>query len=460
MRERADIMKVMKFGGTCVGNSAMISNVEEVIEKEKEEKVIAISAVAGVTNQLIDFTSRFHKDEEIEAFVDEIRKEHMKLLPQPLSSCEKDQEALEHRLQKLQTLLYGVSYTEEITPRTKDLIVVTGERLSAVILAARLKARKINAAAFNSEDIGIVTDGVHGNATADLAECEKSVGPKIHTLLKAGVTPVVTGFFGISKEGHVTTFGRSGTDYTAAVLANSCNASLVEIWKDVDGFMTADPKMVPEAKQIDKLSYDEAAELAYFGAQVLHPRGVFPVMRKKIPIAIKNVLKPDDPGTLICSDSSTRKSVLKSVSYLKKIATIKIFGTGAGYKEGFLADVTKGLADAGINIYSATTSQTCVAMLVEEGDVHRAKRILEHLLGGYYERIDVHENSALVCVVGSGLGTTRGIAARVFNSVSNEDINIDLISAGASPVAYHFTVDKKDLQKTIRAIHTEFFLKQ
>ncbi|HUW43305.1 MAG TPA: hypothetical protein VMW02_03615, partial [Thermoplasmata archaeon] len=152
-------MKVMKFGGTCLGNSTMISKVEEVIEKEKEEKVIAVSAVAGVTNQLIDFIDRFHKDEEIEAFVDEIRKGHMKLLPQPLSGYEKDQEALEHRLQKLLTLLYGVSYTEEITPRTRDLIVVTGERLSAVILAARLKARKINAAAFNSEDIGIVTDG-------------------------------------------------------------------------------------------------------------------------------------------------------------------------------------------------------------------------------------------------------------------------------------------------------------
>lgn len=453
-------MKVMKFGGTCVGNTSMITKVEEVIEREKEEKVIAISAVAGVTNQLLDFIAKFHKDDEIEAFVDDLRKQHLKLMPATTGEFAKDCEALEMRLQKLENLLYGVSYTEEITPRTKDLIVVTGERLSVVILAARLKARKVNAAAFNSEELGIVTDGVHGNATADYEECEKMVGPKIHTLLKAGVTPIVTGFFGVSKDGHVTTFGRSGTDYTAAVLASSCKASVVEIWKDVDGFMTADPKMVPEAKQIDKLSYDEAAELAYFGAQVLHPRAVFPVMRKKIPIVIKNVVKPDDPGTFICSDAPTKKNILKSVSFLKKVATIKVFGTGAGYKEGFLADITKGLADRGINIYSATTSQTCVAMLVEEGDVHKAKQTLEQLLGGYYERIDVHENTALVCVVGAGLGTTRGIAARVFNAVAKEDVNIDLISAGASTVAYHFTVDKKDLQKTVKAIHTEFFVKQ
>ena len=453
-------MKVMKFGGTCIGNSSMISKVEEVIEREKEEKVVAISAVAGVTNQLLDFIAKFHKDEEIEAFVEDLKKLHVKLMPQNQGEFAKDYEVLDARLQRLQMLLYGVSYTEEITPRTNDLIVVTGERLSAIILAARLKAMKVNAAAFNSEELGIMTDGVHGNATANLEECEKLVGPKIHTLLKAGVIPVVTGFFGVSKEGHVTTFGRSGTDYSAAVLASSCKASIVEIWKDVDGFMTADPKMVPEAKQIDKLSYDEAAELAYFGAQVLHPRAVFPVMRKRIPIAIKNVMKPDDPGTLICHDVSTKKNILKSVSFLKKVATIKVFGTGAGYKEGFLADITKGLADKGINIYSATTSQTCVAMLVEEGDVHKAKDTLEHLLGGYYERIDIHENSALVCVVGAGLGTTRGIAARVFNAVASEDVNIDLISAGASTVAYHFTVDKKDLQKTIKAIHTEFFVKQ
>ena len=452
-------MKVMKFGGTCVGNSAMITKVEDVIANEKGEKVVAVSAVAGVTNQLLDFIANFHNDEEVESFVEEIKKQHVKLMPQNLCDFEKDLEALYTRLQKLQMLLYGISYTEEITPRTKDLIIVTGERLSAILLAARLRARKVNAAAFNSEELGIITDGVHGNATADYEECEKLVGPKIHTLLKAGVTPVVTGFFGVSREGRVTTFGRSGTDYSAAVLANACKASIVEIWKDVDGFMTADPKMVPEAKQIDKLSYDEAAELAYFGAQVLHPRAVFPVMRKRIPIAIRNVMKPEDPGTLICNDVSTRKNILKSVSYLKKVATIKVFGTGAGYKEGFLADITKGLADRGINIYSATTSQTCVAMLVEEGDVMKAKQTLEHLLGGYYERIDVHENTALVCVVGAGLGTTRGIAARVFNAVANEDVNIDLISAGASTVAYHFTVDKKDLQKTIKAIHTEFFLK-
>ncbi|MDH4123335.1 MAG: aspartate kinase [Thermoplasmata archaeon] len=451
-------MKVMKFGGTCVANSAMITKVEEVIEKEKEDKVITLSAVAGITNQLIDFISSFHKDEEIDAFVEELRKNHVKLLPEGNEQLLKEAtEALDTRLRKLSSLLYGVSYTEEITPRTRDMIISMGERLSVVILASRLKARGINASNFNSDEIGIITDGVHGNATADMNECEKSVGPKIHALLKAGVTPVVTGFFGISKNGHVTTFGRSGTDYSASVLARSCNASVVEIWKDVDGFMTADPKMVPEAKQVDRLSYEEAAELAYFGAQVLHPRAVFPVLQKKIPIAVRNVTRPDDPGTIICNDTSTKKSILKSVSFLKKIATIKVFGTGAGYKEGFLADITQALAEANVNIYSATTSQTCVAMLLEEGDVHMAKKTLEHILGGYYERIEIHENSALVCVVGAGLGSTRGVAARVFNAIANQGVNIDLISAGASTVAYHFTVDKKDVQKTIRAIHNEFF---
>lgn len=454
-----DIMKVLKFGGTCVGTSAMISKVEDIIHREQEPKAVALSAIAGITNQLIDFLGKFHKDEEIDTFIDELMRTHTKLLPENEDLKKEAVEALDTRLKKLSSLLYGVSYTEEITPRTRDLIISMGERLSVIVLAARLKAHGLNAAAFNADELGIITDGVHGNATALLDECEKSVGPKIHALLKAGVIPVITGFFGISKDGHVTTFGRSGTDYTASVLASACGSSIVEIWKDVDGFMTADPKLIPTARPVDRLSYEEAAELAYFGAQALHPRAVFPVLQKKIPIAIRNVLKPDDPGTLICNDISTKKNILKSVSFLKKIATIKVFGTGAGYKEGFLADIAQALAEAEINIYSATTSQTCVALLVDEHEVNRAKKILEHILGGYFEKIEVHENSALVCVVGAGLGSTRGVAARVFNAVANEGVNIDLISAGASTVAYHFTVDKKDLQKTVRAIHSEFFEK-
>jgi len=456
--EESDNMKIMKFGGTCLRNNDMISKVEDAIKREKEDRVIVVSAIAGITDRLVEFMKGFHTDEEIEAFVEELGKAHRTLLPRPNKPIFKDgSEAIELRLSKLLTLLYGVSYTEEITSRTGDLILSMGERLSSIILATRLKARGLNAAFFNSDELGITTDGVHGNATANLIECEKNVGPKIHALLKAGVIPVVTGYFGISNEGFVTTFGRGGTDYTASVLGYACHASVIEIWKDVDGFMSADPGLVSEATQVDELSYEEAAELAYFGAKVLHPRTVYPAMKKKISIVIKNLLKPKESGTLICQNTLKRKNVLKSVSFLKNIATIKVFGTGAGYKTGFLADISEGMANAGVNIYSATTSQTCIAMLVDKADSKRTKKLLEHYLGGYYERIESIEETALVCAVGEGLGSTRGIAARVFKAVAAKNVNVDLISAGASTVAYHFTIDNKDLQKAIRAIHSEFF---
>lgn len=452
-------MKVMKFGGTCMGNDDMMTKVEDVIAREKEEKVIVVSAVAGVTDSLSSFMENIHTDEEIENYVKDLKKQHLKLLPSNEKLIKDAIQAVDQRFNKLENLLYGVSYTEEITPRTRDLIISMGERLSSIVLATRLRARGLNSSFFNSDELGIITDGVHGNATADLNECERSVGPKISALIKAGVTPVVTGFFGISPGGHVTTFGRGGTDYSASVLGYACNASVIEIWKDVNGFMTADPKMAPDAKQVEKLSYEEAAELAYFGAKVLHPRTVFPAMEKDIPIAVKNVLKRDSPGSMIFKNSAKRRNVLKSVSYLKNIATIKVFGTGAGYKTGFLRDISETLSEADINIYSATTSQTCVAMLIEKADAKKAQDILERMLGGYYERIEVMENIALICTVGSGLASTRGIAARVFKVVAANDVNVDLISAGASTVAYHFTIDKKDLQKTIKAIHSEFFPK-
>jgi len=447
----------MKFGGTCLGSNEMMSKVEDVIRAEKDNKVVVVSAVGGVTDRLVGFMESFHSDDEIDAFIKELKKIHTKLLPSDKELHATALKDMKQRFDKLENLLYGVSYTEEITPRTRDLIVSMGERLSSIVMATRLKAKDVSAAFFNADELGIITDGYHGNATADLKECEKNVGPKIRALIKADVTPVVTGFFGISEEGHVTTFGRGGTDYSASVLGRASGASVIEIWKDVDGFMTADPKMAPNARQVEKLSYEEAAELAYFGAKVLHPRTVFPAMEKDIPVAIRNVLKPDSPGTIICRDTSKRKNVLKSVSFLKDIATIKVYGTGAGYKRGFLADITEGMADAGINIYSATTSQTCVAMLVDKSEVKNAKKILEHLLGGYYENIEVQENIALICAVGAGLASAKGIAAKTFNVISLNGVNVDLISAGASTVAFHFTINKKDLEITIRKLHDEFF---
>lgn len=451
----------MKFGGTCLGSEDAVQRVVNVIKAEKERKIVVVSASGGVTNSMKDFVSKPRHEKEIDDFLLALKEKHVGMLPKKDGHIRKEAlDLIDAKMTKLERLLYGVTYTEELTPRTNDLILSFGERLSAVVVSSLLKHDGLNATPLESDTLGMITNDQHGNAVAILDECEKNMAPPLENALKNGMVPVVTGFFGITASGHVTTVGKSGTDYSAAVVAYSTQANPVEIWKEVDGFMSADPKLVKGAFLLDYLSYEEAAELAYFGAQVLHPRAVQPAKLKGIDIVIKNLYQPGAPGTVIGSSRFARENIIKSVSYLPNIATVKVYDTGAGYKSGFLADITACLHKANVNIFSATTSQTCAAVLIDEADVTTAKKAIKAVIGTVGEDFEVISDMALVCTVGEGFGRTKGIAARVFNAVAAKDVNVDLISAGASMVAYHFTVDRKDLKNTVVAIHDEFWGKE
>ena len=453
-------MKVMKFGGTCLGTEDTLQRVAKVVKDEKERKIVVVSASAGVTNSIKDFISKPRQEKEIDDFILMLKLRHVEMLPKKDGQDRKESlELIDSKITKLERLMYGVTYTEELTPRTNDLILSFGERLSAVVLAARLNHEGLDAAPMEADALGLITNEHYGNAVAILDECQKNMGPTLENAVKRNVVPVVTGFFGITKSGHVTTVGKSGTDYTGAVVAYATGARPLEIWKEVDGFMSADPKIVKGAFLLERLSYEEAAELAYFGAQVLHPRAVQPARLKGIEIVIKNLFKPSSPGTVIGTDKLARKDIIKSVSYLPNVATLKVYDTGAGYKSGFLADITACLFKANINIFSATTSQTCAAVLIDESDISAAKKAIKAVIGDVGENFEVVPGMALICTVGEGFGSTKGIAARVFNAVAAKNVNVDLISAGASMVAYHFTVDRKDLKNTITAVHDEFWAK-
>ncbi len=451
-------MKVMKFGGSCLGTEDALQRVAKVVKDEKERKIVVVSASAGVTNAIKDFVSKPRQEKEIDDFLLTLKLRHVDMLPKKDGPARKETlELIESKITKLERLMYGVTYTEELTPRTNDLILSFGERLSAIVVAARLIHEGLHSAPMETDALGMITNEHHGNAVAILDECQKNMAPPLDAAVKKDIVPVVTGFFGITKTGHVTTVGRSGTDYTGAVVAYATGARPVEIWKEVDGFMSADPKLVKGAFLLDRLSYEEAAELAYFGAQVLHPRAVQPARLKGIEIVIKNLFKPTSPGTVIGTDRFARKDIIKSVSYLPNVATLKVYDTGAGYKSGFLADITACLFKANINIFSATTSQTCAAVLIDESDISAAKKAIKAVIGDVGENFEVVPGMALICTVGEGFGATKGVAARVFNAVAAKNVNVDLISAGASMVAYHFTVDRKDLKNTITAIHDEFW---
>lgn len=404
------------------------------------------------------FVTAPRREDEIDDFLMGLKQRHIDLLPRRDGDARRESlDMIEKKITKLDRLLYGVMYTEELTPRTYDLILSAGERLSAVVVAARLSHAGLDAVAMETDALGLVTNNEHYNAVAILGECEKNLRPTLESAVGKGMVPVVTGFFGVTKNGHVSTFGRSGTDYTASVIAYSLKSGPIEIWKEVDGFLSADPKIVKDAFLIDRLSYEEAAELAYFGAQVLHPRAVQPARQRGIEIIIKNLYDPKSPGTYIGNSKATRKDVIKSVSYVPKVATLKIYDTGAGYKSGFLSDISTCLKNEDINLFSATTSQTCVAVIIDDNDVPAAKRAMKTHIAGVGETFEIESGRALVCTVGEGLGRTKGVAARVFRAVASKNVNVELISAGASTVAYHFTVDQKDLKKTVREIHKEFF---
>ena len=451
-------MKIIKFGGTCLGSEDALQRVAKIVRDEKEQKIVVVSAASGVTNSLKEFMSKPRNEKEIDDFLLTTKLRHVDMLPKKDGGIRKEAlEMIEAKITKLERLLYGITYTEELTPRTNDLILSFGERLMAIVVAAKLDHLGLDAVPMEADALGLVTSEHHGNAVALLDKCEKNVGPTLESAAKKGIVPVVTGFFGITESGHVTTVGRSGTDYSAAVIAYATNSKPIEIWKEVDGFMSADPRLVKDAFQIDRLSYEEAAELAYFGAQVLHARAVQPARLKGIDIVIKNLYKPDNPGTIIGGSKQARKEIIKSVSYLSNMATLKVYDTGAGYKSGFLADISASLSKFGVNVFSAATSQTCVAILIDENDVPNAKKAVKSIIGGAGESFEINPGVALVCTVGEGFGYTKGVAARVFKAVAAKSVNVDLISAGASMVAYHFTVDRKDLKNTINAIHDEFF---
>jgi aspartate kinase len=453
-------MKVLKFGGSSLKDGASMMSVGEIIASDNEEKVIVVSAIQGITDSLLDFMSKVRREEEVQQFIRTLRDRHLKLLTEVAGSMDVKQTAVSHltaQLVRLERILYGIIYLEELTPRTRDLVQSFGERMSVIMMAAMLQEMGVNAVPVEADELGIITDGTFGSATVDMESTRSNIAPKIYEMFKKQETPVVTGFFGKTLEGYITLLGRNGTDYSASVIANAIDADCLEIWKDVDGFMSADPKVVAEAVPISQLSYEEAAELSYFGAKVLHPRTVEPARAKGITIRVKNVFKPEYEGTAINPKGVEGNRTIKSISSMPNMAMVKVYGAGLGSKSGVMSEMSTMLSDAGINIYSAATSQTCVSMLIEERDLKRSEKVLTEAKKGAVDRFESVRDVALLCLVGEGLGQKEGIAGKIFTIVARNGTNVSLISAGASTVALTFTVKRKDLEKTTKTIHHEFF---
>lgn len=449
---------VMKFGGSCLKNA---DGLRQLIEHTSAEKncAVVVSAISGVTDTILQTITGRLSEKKIAALISALRERHVSILSEvsPGTQFDGSLKDMDELLKNLERLLYGIYYTGELTPRMRALILSIGERLSARVVSHVLESSGIRSKFFEADSLGIVTDSNYESATADLSLTKKIAGKKLLSALRSGKVPVVTGFFGRDARKHVTLLGRNGTDYSASVVAYAIGARKLIIWKDVDGFLTADPSLVPQAKLIDEISYDEAAELSYFGAEVLHPKAVDPARLGNIELRIRNIANPSSRGTLITSSKRETTGVVKSVSCLKDLGILRVYVTGGGYTSGTISVISGHLGREGVNIISATTSQTCISFLIGNEDLDRSSEALSRLMSSGLDKLEKERNVALLCAVGEGLGRTRGIAAKVFGAVSEVGVNIGMMSAGASTVAYHFTVSMKDLQVAARSVHNVFF---
>lgn len=458
-------MKVLKFGGASLKDAASVREVAGIIASTREEKAVILSALSGVTDQLIGFTKilarKAGNEAVIKRFINDLKQKHMSVLEDAVAGHRTIRtdtvRALHLNLGKLERLFYGISYIEEISARSQDFIVSFGERLIVPVMAEVLHGMGVKSAPLETDKIGLITDGDFGKASAILPLATKHLRANLLPLTKKGITPVITGFFGCDQHQRTTTFGRGGSDYSASVIAYALDARQLEIWKDVNGFMSVSPAIVKEGHLIDILSYDEAAELAYFGAEILHPRMVEPAMLKNIPIVIRNTFNPKHKGTSIVARGYERKGVVKGIAYDKNIGALKIHGAGVGFKPGVLQQITSSIADCGLNIKSVITSQTCISILLNQDDLEPAYQALSKARIRVIEHLERVKDIVLIGIVGEGLIKTKGLAAQVFKAVADEGVNVEMISAGASSVAYYFIIKNKFLKDVVKAIYHKFF---
>ena len=454
-------MKVIKIGGGCLNGSATISSIMDLLTTHGRGHVIVVSALHGVTDTLLNGMQLALTDESaIPHHINGLRDLHIQTADLLIPAGPYHTNTLERindLLMRLERYYYGLNFTAECTPRIKDLIASVGERLCALLLSGAIQARGLKAFCRQPEEIGLVTDGKYGDATAHLKLTRRNFASKLKPHLADDTLAFIPGFYGVSKAGEITTFGRGGTDYAAAVVAAALNAELLEIWKDTQGFMSADPRMVPEATLIPTLSYAEAAELAYFGARILHPRTVEPVRGKRIPIAVKNTLDPDGPHSVIHSRSSRRPQVIKSVAHATEIGVLKVHASGVGARPGILAQVAGAVSEKGVNIKSVVTSQTCISLLLERSDMEMAQEGLKATRPRPYRRLEAVDHTALISIVGDGLLHRQGIAAQCFTAVAACGVNVEMISFGPSPAALYFLCREEDLTAAVTAIHSTFF---
>jgi aspartate kinase len=350
----------------------------------------------------------------------------------------------------LDDLLRGIAAVGELTPRTSDKVVSYGERISSRMVAAAFAHHGLNGARVDARKC-IVTDNHYGKAAPLEAAIEAKLTELVLPLVEAGKTPVLGGFIGSTAEGITTTLGRGGSDFTAALVGGGLRAGAIEIWTDVDGIMTTDPRICPDALRVKTISFEEAAELAYFGAKVLHPATILPAVQKSIPVWVLNSRNPRNEGTKITAMAAPCASPFKSIAAKKKLTIIDIVAGRMLMTHGYLKSVFDVFNDFECAIDMVSTSEVSISLSVESND--RLPAICAEL--GKIADVKFEGNKALICMVGEDIRGQSGIAGRVFSAIRH--INVRMISQGASEINMSFMIEESDVDEALRSLHKEFF---
>lgn len=462
---------VMKFGGTSVGTGENIRHVADLVtEYSKDNNVaVVVSALAGVTNDLIETGCKAKKSDEksIQAFTIKLLKRHTDAIATAITSEAIQKEVTqitEKTIAELEKVLTGICYVGELTLKSKDYVVSFGERLSAPIVWGAIKDRKADTQCFTGKEAGIVTDSNFGEADPLMNFTTHLIRERISPLLEKGVIPVVTGFIAANQDGIVTTVGRGGSDYTATILGVALQVDEVWIWTDVDGIMTTDPKIVPGARMLPQLSYQEAAEMAIFGAKAMHPRALGPVSKENIPVRIRNTANPQNMGTLITKEPNANgKEAVKAVALIKDVAMINLYGAAMVGAPGSYSKVFDVLGKNNINVMMVSTaaSEANISLVIKRGFLGRAISNLEIALlerGGIVTEVTAEDDVAVIAVMGAKMKGTLGVASKIFSTVAKKGINIRMIAQGSSELNISFVVKEKDGAAVVQAIHEVFNL--
>ncbi|MGF1668913.1 MAG: lysine-sensitive aspartokinase 3 [Balneolaceae bacterium] len=446
-----DLIKVAKFGGTSMADYTAMTRCASIIKKDPDKKVIVVSATAGTTNLLTGLSNTENPDDRI-IYLDQIRDKHDSILKK-LKKTADIQPEVDKLLSELENM---ASFKGEFSLKQKDQLLSIGERLSSTIFTGVLNEAGMSAAWFDARKI-IKTDDNYGSAEPDIEAIKQACEDKISHKLKDHRI-VTQGFIGSDPEGFTTTLGRGGSDYSAALIAEGIHADVLEIWTDVSAVFTTDPRLVPEAKPITEISFNEAAELSVFGAKVLHPATLKPAIRKNIKVYVGSSIHPDEPGTWIVKNTR-EKPVIRAISVRRNQTLLTVHSLDMLHRHGFLARLFQILAEYKISVDLVTTSEVNVSLTLDTDIMAPGRNYLsESIIAKLKEFSDVtvERELSLIALVGNNLHTTSGLSGPVFSAL--EDINIRLICHGASQHNLCFLVEENKAKEVVSILHQRFIL--